>query len=249
MPQPALYLSKTGVALAVALGVCITPALGQTQSAAPAQRTLSIEGTAELHVAPDTALVAAGVVAEADTAAAALTANSAALAKAIEAIRGFGIESKDLQTAGLSLTPRYYRPDKPTPNDRPRIIGYTASNEVTARVHDLGKLGDLLDKITLAGINRIDGISFVVSNQDRLLDEARQNAVADAKRKADLYATSGGFALGRIMTLTEESAPTIRPVMLRAAAPMAAPPPVAVPVEAGEATLSVRVHVVWSLAD
>ena len=53
--------------------------------------------------------------------------------------------------AGLSLTPRYYRPDKPTANDRPRIIGYTASNEVTARVHDLGKLGDLLDKVTLAG--------------------------------------------------------------------------------------------------
>jgi len=119
---------------------------------------------------------------------------------------------------------------------------------VTARVHDLGRLGDLLDKVTLAGANRIDGIAFVVANQEGLLDEARRKAVADAKGKADLYAAAGGFTLGRIMTLSEESPAVPRPMFARAAS-VAAPAAVEVPVEAGEATLSVRLRVVWSLAD
>jgi hypothetical protein len=71
--------------------------------------------------------------------------------------------------------------------------------------------------------------------------------VADAKDKADLYAKAAGFTLGKVMSLAEESVPSPRPMMARAmvAAGAAAP----VPVEAGEMTLSVRVRVVWSLAD
>ncbi|MEA3067488.1 MAG: uncharacterized protein QOK41_895 [Sphingomonadales bacterium] len=237
------HLPSAGVALTAALIVSvlsISPASAQT---APA-RTLNIAGNAEVHAVPDAALVSTGVVSESETAAAALKANSAALAKVIDAIRASGVEPKDLQTSGLSLEPRYYRPDKPSATDRPRIIGYTAANEVTLRVRDLGKLGDLLDKVTVAGANRIDGIGFIVSNQESLLDEARRKAVADAKDKADLYARAAGFTLGKVMSLTEESVPSPRPMVARA---MAASAPV--PVEAGEMTLSVRVRVVWSLAD
>jgi len=244
---PNSHLAKAGLVLAAILSLGVLSTSAQTPSAAPPPaRTLSVEGSAEVHIVPDTALVTIGVATDGDTGAAALSANSAALAKVIAAIRAFGVESKDLQTSGLSLTPRYSRQEKPT--DRPRIIGYTAGNVVTARVHDLGKLGDLLDKVTLAGANRIDGIAFAVSNQEGLLDEARRRAVADARRKADLYAAAGGFTLGRILTLTEESAPAYRPMMARAA-PAAAPAGVEVPIEAGEATLSVRVRVAWSLAD
>lgn len=242
------HLAKAGLVLAVLVWLGALPGLAQTPTATPPARTLSVEGSAEMHIVPDTALVRTGVSTEGDTAAAALTANSTALAKVIAAVRTFGVEPKDLQTSGLSLAPRYFQPERPSAADRPRIIAYTATNEVTVRLHDLGKLGDLLDKVTLAGANRIDGITFAVSNQDSLLDEARRNAVADAKRKADLYAAAGGFSLGRIMTLTEESAPSYRP-MLRGGLGAAAPAAAAVPVEAGEATISVRVRVDWSLAD
>jgi uncharacterized protein YggE len=111
-------------------------------------------------------------------------------------------------------------------------------------MRDLAKLGDLIDKVTVAGANRIEGIGFIVSNQESLLEEARRKAVADAKDKANLYARAAGFTLGKVMSLTEESVPSPRPMVARA---MAASAPV--PVEAGEMTLSVRVRVVWSLAD
>jgi uncharacterized protein YggE len=234
-------LSLARVALTAALFLSIAPASAQTVPA----RTLSIAGNAEVHVVPDAALVSTGVVTESETAAAALKANSAALTKVLEAIRSFGVEAKDLQTSGLSLEARYYRPDKPSATDRPRIIGYTASNQITVRVRDLAKLGDLLDKVAATGANRIDGIEFIVSNQEGLLDEARQKAVADAKSKADLYARAAGFALGKVMSLSEETVPSPRPMGRAMAASAAAP----VPVEAGEMTLSVRVRVVWSLAD
>jgi uncharacterized protein YggE len=245
MPLPNM-LPKTSVALATALFLANSPASAQTVPAqvAPA-RTLNIVGIAEVHAVPDAALVAIGVVTESDTAAAALKANSAALTKVLDAIRSFGVEAKDLQTRGLSLEARYYRPDKPSPTDRPRIIGYTAADEVTVRARDLVKLGDLLDKVTVAGANRIDGIEFVVSNQEGLLDEARRKAVVDAKDRADLYARAAGFALGKVMSLTEESLPLPRPLARAMVASEAAP----VPVAAGEMTVSVRVRVVWSLAD
>jgi uncharacterized protein YggE len=233
--------SKTSLALATVLFLSVAPVSAQTVPA----RTLTITGNAEMHAVPDVALVSTGVVTESETAAAALKANSAALTKVLDAIRSFGVEAKDLQTSGLSLEARTYRPEKPSATDRPRIIGYTAANEVTVRVRDLVKLGDLLDKATVAGANRIDGIVFIVSNQEGLLDEARRKAVADAKDKADLYARAAGFTLGKVMSLTEESVPSPRP-MARAMAVSAAAP---VPVEAGEMTLSVRVRVVWSLAD
>jgi uncharacterized protein len=232
--------SSAGVVLTAALFLSISPASAQT-----APRTLNIAGNAEVHAVPDAALVSTGVVTESETAAAALKANSAALTKVLEAIRSFGVEAKDLQTSGLSLEARYYRPEKPSATDRPRIIGYTAANQITVRVRDLAKLGDLLDKVAAAGANRIDGIEFIVSNQEGLLDEARQKAVADAKSKADLYARAAGFALGKVMSLSEETVPSPRPMGRAMAASAAAP----VPVEAGEMTLSVRVRVVWSLAD
>lgn len=239
-----LHLSMAGLLFAAALLLSLSPVAAQT----PPGRTLSLAGNAEVHAAPDAAMVSTGVVSEGDTAAVALKTNSAALAKVLEAIHAAGVEGKDVQTSGLSLQARYYRPDKPSPTDRPRIIGYTAVNQVALRVRDLAKLGDLLDKVTVAGANRIDGIDFIVSNQEALLDEARRKAVADAKDKADLYARAAGFTLGRVMSLVEESTPSPRP-MARAASGLASMAAAPVPVEAGEMTLSMRVRVVWSLAD
>lgn len=247
--RPGIWLNKHSscmlFALAAALTFALSPAVAQTQT--PPQRTLSVTGSAELHVAPDAALVSLGVVTENTSAGAALKDNSVAVAKAVDVVRAVGVEPKDMQTRSLSLEPRYERLDKPGPNDRPRIVGYSAVNLITLRVRDLTKIGDLLDKVTGAGVNRIDSISFIVSNEDKLLDETRQKAVADAKDKADLYARAGGFSLGKIMNLMEERGPASGPRPMAMAYARAASAPV--PVEGGEMTLSVRVDITWSLTD
>jgi|SRR5690242_13546068 len=202
-------------------------------------RTLSVIGTGEVHVVPDTAIVTVGVASDADTASAALRTSSAAISKMLDSIHSSGIDAKDVKTSSLSLEPRYYHPRSSGP-DRSRVIGYTAINNLTIRVRDLTKLGNLLDSATAAGANRIEGIRFLVAHQQGLLDQARKQAIKNAKDKADLYAREAGFSLGRIQSLTEEG--VSGPI-----APMAMARISSVPIQSGEVTLSARVHVVWEI--
>ena len=113
-----MQLPLAGLVFAAVVLLSLSPVSAQTA----AGRTLSLAGNAEVHAVPDAALVSIGVVSEGDTAAAALKANSTALAKVMEAIHAAGVEGKDVQTSGLSLQARYYRPDKPSPTDRPCIF-------------------------------------------------------------------------------------------------------------------------------
>ena len=70
------------------------------------------------------------------------------------------------------------------------------SNQVTARVKDLKKLGTTLDALVRAGSNQIGGISFDVDEPKPFLDDARKKAVADARAKAELYAACGRCLVG-----------------------------------------------------
>ena len=89
----------------------------------------------------------------------------------------------------------------------PTITGYSVSNNVTVIVRDIPRLGALLDKAVTAGANSVYGIGFGHNDPSALLDKARPLAVADARRKAEIYAGAGGARIGRLMALTEEGGP------------------------------------------
>ena len=230
---------------ATILAMAVLPATAQGREDDPARRSLTLVGEAEMSAVPDMALVTLGVTREAETAAAALEANSAAMRAVLDTVRAAGIEEREVQTSGLSLQPRFVYPRQGGGEQPPRLIGYTASNQVTLRLRDLGKLGALLDRLVAAGANDIRGIGFDLADRSRLLDEARRKAVQDAKRRASLVAEAAGVALGEIMSIAEEDGiPAPRPMASRAMAAEAA-----VPVEAGELTLRARVRIVWRIAD
>jgi uncharacterized protein len=112
------------------------------------------------------------------------------------------------------------------------------SNNVAVIVRDIPRLGALLDKAVGAGANSIYGVAFGHNNPSDLLDKARPLAVADAKRKAEIYANAGGAKLGRLIMLTEESG--FRPPVAFARA-FAANAPAPTPIEAGEDKLTVTI--------
>ena len=91
--------------------------------------------------------------------------------------------------------------------EAPTITGYNVSDTVTVIVRDIARLGALLDKAVEAGANAMYGIAFGQNDPSALLDKARPLAVADARRKAEIYASAGGAKLGRLMELNEETAP------------------------------------------
>jgi uncharacterized protein YggE len=224
------------VAAVVAATLLAAPARAQTQTDFPS--AISVTGEATVSVPPDQAQVDAGVTSDAKTAREASDANSAAMGKVLMALKGAGIEEKDYQTSRLSLQPQY----PPNRSGPAPVVGYRAGNRVTIRVRDVTKIANVIDTLVGAGANDIGGINFIVSQASKLLDDARTQAVADARRKAEIYAKAAGVTLGAPLSISEEGAAP-RPVFrAKLAAEMAA-----VPVAQGEETLSITVNVSWAI--
>ena len=220
---------------AIAAGTLLAaPALAQT--APPAM--ISVTGEATVSVPPDLAQIDAGVTTEAKTAREASDANNAAMGKVLLALKGAGIDENDYQTSRLSLQPQT-APNRTGPS---AIVGYRASNRVTIRLRDVTKVASVIDTLVGAGANDIGGINFTVSQASKLLDDAREQAIADARRKAEIYAKAAGVTLGAPLSISEGSTPVPIPYR-RMAAGMAA----AAPVAQGEETLQVTVAVSWAI--
>ena len=209
---------------------------------APAQTVppaaISVTGEASVSVPSDLALVDGGVTSEAKTAREASDANNNAMGKVLLALKTAGIDQKDVQTSRLSLQPQS-APNRTGPS---AIVGYRASNRVTIRVRDVTKVAHVIDTLVGAGANEIGGINFIVSQASNLLDEARDKAVADARRKAEIYARAAGVTLGAPLSISEEGNPPPMPYR-KMSAGMATSAPVA----QGEETLSVTVGVSWAI--
>jgi uncharacterized protein len=229
---------KHHMALTAAILAGTLPAPAVLAQTAPPPM-ISVIGEATVSVAPDQAQIDGGVTSEAKTAREATDANNAAMGKVLLALKGAGIEEKDFQTSRLSLQPQS-APNRSGPS---AIVGYRASNRVTVRLRDVGKLATVIDAMVGAGANDIGGINFTVSAASKLLDDAREQAVADARRKAEIYAKATGVTLGAPLSISEGGSPVPVPYR-RMAAGMAAS---ATPVAQGEEALQVTVGVSWAI--
>src|SRR5262249_46123524 len=111
------------------------------------------------------------------------------------------------------------------------------------RLRDVTKVADVIDRLVSAGANDISGIQFVVSSPSKLLDEARTAAMADARRKAEIYAKAGSVILGPPIIISEDSTTPPEPGAI-SRAPKAAPD---TPISPGEQTQRVTVTVSYEL--
>jgi uncharacterized protein YggE len=185
--------------LALALLIALAGA-GPARAQAPPP-AIRVAGTGEVSATPDTGHLSAGVTSQAPTAAEAVRANGQAMEKVLAALEAAGIPKTHVRTAHFSLFPVHA--DAVEPRAQPRIVGYRASNQVTVRVAGVEKVGGVLDRLVAAGANEMGGVSFSVGDPAPLLDEARRRALADARRKAELYAASAGVRLGRLLGIEE----------------------------------------------
>jgi uncharacterized protein YggE len=230
-----LIKHRASLALAVAAGTLLAaPALAQ--SGPPPM--ISVTGEATISVAPDLAEIDGGVTTEAKTAREASDANNAAMGKVLLALKGAGVDEKDFQTSRLSLQPQN-APNRTGPSS---IVSYRANNRVTIRLRDVTKVASVIDTLVGAGANELGGINFMVSQASKLLDDAREQAIADARRKAEIYAKAVGVTLGAPLGISEEGSPGPMPFR-KMVGGMAA----AAPVAQGEETLRVTVNVSWAI--
>ena len=228
----------------LAFGLLTQNVPAQTPPAQPRISTLTLTGTGTAEAKPELAMVQIGVAVTAKVAKDALAENSKLLTAALNAAKEAGIEPRDLQTSGLALRPDIIRAEKWPHRE---VIGYQVNNLVTMRVRDIGKLGALLDRLVVLGINDIRNISFSVANPAPLIEQARAEAIKDVMDKAQKVADAANLRIVRVLELNESGveSPSPRPTVMARAATA---PRVEVPIEGGELTYRARVNAVFEIA-
>ncbi len=203
-------------------------------------RSITVQASGSVAVPPDAVQVRSGVQTNADTAKAALAENTSLMSNVIDGLKAMGVESKDIQTANFSVQPRYQHHRDGRPAD---VTGYQVTNEVNVLLRDLEKVGVVLDKLIQLGANQMRGLDFQVLDAEKLRDEARREAIANARRRAELYAAAAGAKVGEVIEIREGSVSSPGPERMVKSMARSAD----VPVEAGEETLSASVTVTWAL--
>jgi uncharacterized protein YggE len=223
--------------VASALAGVGAPALIRAESTDPRPGTISVAGSGSVNTEPDTATTSFGVVTQGATAEEAMSRNSEEIAKVIEALRRAGVASKDLQTQYVSLDPRYDAQGR-------AVVGYNASNSVSAIVRDLPQVGDVIDAAVAAGANNVSGPSLSREDQGKLYNDALERAVADAKAKAEVLARATGVYVGAVQSVTENPQSGAGPMPLSFSA-VRGP---ATPIETGTTQIVANVQVVFALS-
>jgi uncharacterized protein len=235
------------IAPAIALGAAAAMTAPVSAQSVDTRAIINVSASGKTALAPDIATLNLMVLREAATARDALTANNAAMAEVLSAMKAFGIEDRDLQTSGFSINPMFVYPKADEPQVPPKIVGYQVQNGLAVRVRDLGKLGEVLDKAVSLGVNSGGNVAFGNDNPDEALQAARVTAMKNAVNKAKILVETAGGTLGKIVSISENfEQPYPQPIMAKAmAADMAMPE--SVPVAGGENIYSVTVNVAFEI--
>lgn len=214
------------------------------QAAPENLRTLNVSGVGVVYLTPDIAYINIGVNTQRENASEAVDLNKVQTNAVIQSIRDFGVDSKDIRTTNFSIwsNPRY--------DEFGQISGttYSVDNTVNVTVRDLDKLGDLLDAAINAGANSIYSIQFDVADKTKATEEARDQAVKDAKAEAEGLAQAAGVQLGEIQSISYyESSPTPFFEGRGGGGAGAAEASVPVPIQPGQLAISVTVTLVYTI--
>lgn len=169
--------------------------------------TFDVSGEGKVSVKPDVASVTAGISLQAATVKSAQDQINSVINKVSEGLKQTGVDAKDIKTSNYNINPSY-----DYTGASQKITGYSASTNLLVKVRNLDNVNNVIDTATANGANQISGVTFEVDDKTKAEDEARQKAVAEAKKKADQAAKIAGFKLGRIINYSESFQGSPRPV-------------------------------------
>jgi len=263
-----LFLSLTGlvlVVLMVSIVGCVscetspcTPASvstwsGTAEIGAPLgiicsqqNQGISVSGDGKVNAVPDIAILSLGIEAEKSTVAAAQKEAAIAMDKVMKALKDSGIAEKDIQTQRFSIYPVRRWNEK---ENRDEITGYRVTNMVTAKIRQIDKTGDIIDKVASAGgdLTRVQDIGFTIDDPAPYYKEAREKAVQDAAEKAEQLAELSKVKLGRPLYVSESGAYTPSPLRKNMYAMEAAGAAPATPISVGEMEIQLTVNIVYDI--
>lgn len=238
-------LAILGLALPVVLLLGAACGDKTTVLSSPQETTgVLVTGHGEVEAPPDTAVFDVGVEVHAKTVAEARDGAAEAADAIIKSVKKNGVDDKDVKTTSLNISPEY---NYPRDGGQPTITGYVVTNTIEVRVRKLDNVSKVVDDAVGAGGNstRLQGIRFEFADNTKLVQQAREAAMKDARAKADQLAKLGGVSLGDPLSV-QETQSTPPPVALATAA-AAKDAVFATPIEPGTGKVSVDVQVRWGI--
>lgn len=191
------------MAALVVLAIAALSGVGRPEAAQSAadepSAGITVTGLGRVEAAADEAQFSLGITTKGQTARAALTANSGRMERLIAALKAAGVAERDIQTQDVSVGPSYESDGAPE--------AFAANNTVSVRIRDLDRAGAVLDAASRAGANNVFGPSLTRSNREQLEAKALENAVASARRRAEVLARAAGVELGRVTAISEAQQP------------------------------------------
>ena len=248
---------EAAVTKALAVAAAKTPATAQASSSASqsgtSQSGIWVTGEGSVTLEPDLALLSLGVEARGETVSEALAEASTAMEAVLGALRGRGIQDRDIQTRNFRVRARYDYQEVVQSGVRreERVLSeYVVTNTVTAKIRDLASVGDVIDEVAAAGgdATRIDDVGFTVDDESAYAEELRSEAVADAMAKARHFASLAGVSLGEPTFISEGAAGApFQPVYAESLAMARAPVALATSISGGELELRMSVQVLFEI--
>ena len=171
-----------------------------------------VTGVGEVSVIPDIAVLVLGVEAQKDTVAEAQQAAAGAMGGVMNVLEDYGIDDKDIQTRQFSIQPVYRWDD-----GEQILLGYRVTNIVTVKIRDIDDTGGIIDDAVAAGgdYTRVSSVGFTIDEPEAYYEDAREDAMKDAKDKAQHLAELGGVKLGKLTYINEYSGYIPPPVIYR----------------------------------
>lgn len=174
--------------------------------------SISVSGEGRVRVKPDVAIVNFAVVNQGTDPEVIQKGNDARMASAIEFLKSQAVKAEDIKTVGYNLTPQY-EADKDGTRP-PRIVGYTLTQTVSAKIRALENVGKLVGELPDKGVNQIASITFTVDDPTPFRNQAREEAIAKARLQAKNIASGLGVRVGRVVSFYES--PVFIPVPFEA---------------------------------
>ncbi len=210
------------------------------------QRGITVMGHGEVQAPPDTGFFQVGVQVRAATVAAARDAASKAADAVTKSLKANGIADADIRTTNYSINPEFdYRATTP------KLTGYVVMNTVEVKVRKVDTFSKVIDDATAAGGDsvQVQSVRFDVADNSKLLDQARQAAVDDARKKAEQLAKLGGGSLGKPISISETQSSRPQPVVADYAGGEPSKTALAVPISPGSGTVTVDISATWDLGN
>jgi uncharacterized protein len=245
-PRRLLVVGAACALLVLALTACRPASAVTVQNTGFSDQTgVAVQGTGRVFVQPDIARINIGVETQAATVAEARDAAGDAMAALRQALLDAGIAERDIKTTWFNIYPQYRYSER----EAPQITGYAVNNQVEVTVRRIDDTSTVLDAAIAAGGTavRVNGVQFTVDNPEQHLDQARTQAVANARARAETLAAAAGVRLGAARSISEsQSFMPPMPPYERAFpdAPAAGAP---TPLDPGQQELQVFVSVIYDI--